>query len=59
MSPGKDVYSGTTDTVEVEQLPQEILRANPPKVPNELYNVYELKTKPELVQFYHAAAVSD
>ena len=36
--------------------PEEILRAQPPPAQDELYSVYEIKAKPELVRYYHAAA---
>ena len=53
---GEDVTAGTTDIVAVAMAPQDILRAHPPTPPEELYNAYELRTKPELIRFYHAAA---
>ena len=53
---GMDVATGTTDTVAVAMSPQEILRTHPPAQPEELYSAYELRTKPELIRFYHAAA---
>ena len=56
VKPGKSVAEGTEDIIAVAQSPQEILRSQPVGAPEELYNVYELKTKPELVRFYHAAA---
>ena len=33
-----------------------MLRTQPPPLPDSVSNVYELKTKPELVRYYHAAA---
>ena len=36
--------------------PQEILRAQPSPLPDKILNVYDLKTKPELIRYYHAAA---
>ena len=53
---GCDVETGTTDTVAVSMAPQDILRAQPPTPPEELYNAYEMRTKPELIRFFHAAA---
>ena len=35
--------------------PQEILRAQPPPLPDNILNVYDLKTNPELIRYYHAA----
>ena len=29
---------------------------HPPPLPDKINNVYELKTKPELIRYYHAAA---
>ena len=49
VKPGKSVAEGTEDIIAVAQSPQEILRSQPVGAPEELYNVYELKTKPELV----------
>ena len=42
--------------LESRRSPQELLRAQPPPLPDSVRNVYELKTKPELVRYYHAAA---
>ena len=53
---GASVTEGATDTIAVTMLPQEILRKSPPTIPDKLYNVYELCTKPELVRYLHAAA---
>ena len=50
---GKEVLGGTTDAVGLEASPQEIIRVNPPPVPWELYSVYDLRTKFELVGLYH------
>ena len=36
--------------------PQQVLQANPPPVPEHINSVYDLKTKPELIRYYHAAA---
>ena len=35
---------------------QQILRAQPPPIPDTILNVYDLKTKPELIRYYHADA---
>ena len=43
---------------ESPDLPQELLRSQPPPNPDSVSNVYELKTKVELVRYYHAAAGS-
>ena len=50
--PGADVDESTA-TVAVS--PQDILRANPPTIPEQINSVYDLKTKPELIRYYHAA----
>ena len=47
---------GATKLIIVAKSPTEILRQHPPTRPEGLDNAYELKTKPERVQFYHAAA---
>ena len=52
---GATVQEGVSDTVAVAQSPQGILRNAPPKLTNELYNVYELQTKPELIRYLHVA----
>ena len=36
--------------------PQELLRMQPPPLPDKMLIVYDPKTKPELVRYYHAAA---
>ena len=38
------------------QHPQDVLKNIPPPVVGEIYNVYDLKAKPELIRYYHAAA---
>ena len=43
------------DMIIVNQPPTEFLPACPPPT-DTIYNVYELKTQPELVRYYHAAA---
>jgi hypothetical protein len=49
------VTNEKTDTVLCDRCPTEFLPDRPP--PNEaIHNVYELKTQPELVRYYHAAA---
>ena len=40
----------------VSRAPQLILQSMPPPTREVVANVYELKTKPELVRYYHAAA---
>ena len=40
-----------------QRSPQEILRAQPPPLPDKILNVYNLKTTPELIWYYHVAAV--
>jgi hypothetical protein len=49
------VRNNNTDTVIVNCPPSEFLPARPPPA-EAIYNVYELKTQPELVRYYHAAA---
>ncbi len=49
------VQNNNTDTVIVNCPPSEFLPARPPPT-DAIHNVYELKTQPELVQYYHAAA---
>ena len=43
-------------SLESPRSPQELLRAHPPPLPDSVNNVYDLKTKPGLVRYYHAAA---
>ena len=51
----KNVTNENTDTVLCDRCPTEFLPDRPP--PDEaIHNVYELKTQPELVRYYHAAA---
>ena len=51
----KNVTNENTDTVLCDRCPTEFLPDRP--LPNEaIHNVYELKTQPELVRYYHAAA---
>ena len=45
-----------TDTALLVKSPQEILMRLPPPTRELINNVYELKTKPELIRYYHAAA---
>jgi len=45
-----------TDTIAVHQAPQQILQSIKPPTQDVVSNVYEVKTKPELVRYYHAAA---
>jgi hypothetical protein len=49
------VRNNNTDIVIVNCPPSEFLPACPPPT-KAIHNVYELKTQPELVQYYHAAA---
>jgi hypothetical protein len=49
------VWNNNTKTIIVNRTPSEFLPAHPP--PTEaIHNVYELKTQPKLVCYYHAAA---
>jgi hypothetical protein len=51
----KHVANTNTDTILCDRPPSEFLPERPP--PNEaVANVYELKTQPELIRYYHAAA---
>ena len=50
-----NVTNVNTDTVLVSKPPTELL-ANRPPPSDAVCNVYELKTQPELVRYYHAAA---
>jgi hypothetical protein len=51
----KNVTNENTNTVLSDRFPTEFLPDRPP--PDEaIHNVYELKTQPELVRYYHAAA---
>jgi len=45
-----------TDTAALSKAPQQILQKRPPPTRDIVSNVYELKTRPELVRYYHAAA---
>ena len=45
-----------TDTAAISFSPQQILLDLPPPTQDIVSNVYEIKTKPELVRYYHAAA---
>ena len=49
------VRNNNTDTVIVSRPPTEFLPERPPPI-DAIHNVYELKTQPELVRYYHAAA---
>ena len=49
------VRNNNTDTVIVNRPPIEFLPERPPPT-DAIHNVYELKTQPELVGYYHAAA---
>jgi len=51
----KDGDDNNTETVIVDKPPTEFLPSRPP--PTEaIFNVYEIKTQPELVRYFHAAA---
>ena len=43
-------------TFDSRQLPQELLRAHPPPLAENILNVYGVKTKPEWTRYYHAVA---
>ena len=45
-----------TDTAAISAAPQQMLLSLPPPTQDIVSNVYEVKTKPELVRYYHAAA---
>ena len=45
-----------TTTPILKQSPQEALKSLPPSTKDKVNNVYELKTKPELIRYYHATA---
>ena len=45
-----------TQTAILKNHPQEVLQSLPPPLTDSANNVYELKAKPELVRYYHAAA---
>ena len=45
-----------TDTAAISMVPQRILNQLQPPTQEIVSNVYEIKTKPELVQYYHATA---
>jgi hypothetical protein len=49
------VRNNNTDTIIVNQPQPEFLPERPPPT-DATHNVYELKTQPELVRYYHAAA---
>jgi hypothetical protein len=49
------VRNNNTDTIIVNRPPTEYLPNRPPPS-KAVYNVYELKTQPELVQYHHASA---
>ncbi len=51
------VRNSNIDTVIMNWPPTEFLpKCPPPTSTDALHNVYELKTQPELVRYYHAAA---
>ena len=45
-----------TPTFDSKCSPQEILRAQPPPIPDRILNICDIKTKPELIRYYHAPA---
>ena len=45
-----------TQTAILRKDPSEVLASHPPPKAEGINNVYELKTKPELIRYYHAAA---
>jgi hypothetical protein len=49
------VRNNNTDTVIVNRPPTEYLPKRPPPT-DAIHNIYELKTQPELVRYYHATA---
>ena len=51
----KDVKNINTDTIIVNAPPSSLLHKQPPKHET-INNVYELRTKEEIIRFYHAAA---
>ena len=52
----KHPTSEATHIITVRDSPTKILQSQPPPLPDTIANVYELKTKPELIRYYHAAA---
>ena len=51
----KNMTNENTQTVLVKAPPMELL-PNRPNVKEAVHNVYKLKTKPDMIQYYHAAA---
>ena len=49
------LLTANAPTFDSRQLPQELLRAQPPPLPEKILNVCDIKTKPELTRYYHAA----
>ena len=45
-----------TDTAILNKHPHEVLQDLPPPLPDQVYNVYEVKTKPEFIRYCHVAA---
>ena len=45
-----------TETAFLSQHPQEVLKNHVPPIHGEINNVYDLKAKPDLIRYYHAAA---
>ena len=48
--------SANAPTFDSRRSPQELLRTQPPPPPEKILNVYGVKTKPESMRYYHAAA---
>ncbi len=53
----KNIQNNNTDTVLCDQCPTEFLPDRPPPS-KAIHNVYELKTQPKFVRYYHMAAGS-
>jgi hypothetical protein len=51
----KDIKNNNTDTVLCDRCPTEFLPDRPPPS-DAIHNMYKLKTQPEHVRYYHAAA---
>ena len=48
--------STNSPTFDSQRSPQELLRTQPPPLQEKILNVYDVRTKPELTRYYHAAA---
>ena len=51
-----NVKNRNTDTTPMNKPPADFLSTKTPPLINKILNIYELKTNPELVRYYHAAA---